>query len=63
MIIHETFVRCPICDYNQFEEKKLVILDKETYEKTGLPSKQEERIEYICHQCGKLFIEHVKIFS
>lgn len=60
MIIYEDFLRCPNCDYNQFDEQKIVILNKEAYEKDKSIVLNEKRLTYFCNQCGHKLIEVIE---
>ena len=60
MIVYEDFLRCPHCDYNQFDEEKIVIINKEAYEKNKSIVLNKKRLTYICNQCGHKLIEVIE---
>lgn len=53
MNMYEEFLRCSECNNSYFKENKVVVLDKELYEKTKEKLVIKEVITYNCTVCGK----------
>lgn len=54
MLMPEDFLRCPNCKHNKFVVKKLVIVNKDMYEKYGEITENQTELTYLCAKCKEV---------
>lgn len=57
MLLHEEFVRCPVCNEANFRKNTFVQLNKDAYGNTSKERKlvmHKTIVEYVCRKCGEV---------